>query len=357
MNDRHAPQIFEKPIASIDLAGLPPRDSPGFGQALTARWALEYADKGWTALVTADDESVRVVAIPGQAMGPKTYALGLLKERRLQAALPILEALYAMVDDAEIAYGYGICLSELRRYAEAVEPFERCVQLNKVYANAHIGLGIAYARLGRYADAERALRQAIQQHPTNAYAKRNLATVLACCGKGHEALQLFRQAASLAPNEPGAQLGLAECLDHLGGDHRAEADRLYAQIARRFGDHPVAEMAQRARNRIANEQSRPEREIRMDAVFYMRAASDDLCGKSAEEIRAIVAEIAALRQKGLEDGKAYVRYALQNLPGDFSGLQLLSILHAGIRLIDPDADTGTGLDREFEVAAAAQAKN
>ena len=169
-------------------------------------------------------------------------------------------------------------------------------------------------------------------------------------------MQFFRQAASLAPNEPGSQLGLAECLDHLGGDYRKEADRLYAQIAQRYGDHAVAEMAKKARNRIANEQSRPEREIRMDAVFYMRSAIDDFCGKSKEEIREIVAEIALLRQRGLQDGNAYVRYALKSLPGDFSGLQLLSILHAGIRTIDPDAEIGTGLDREYEIAAAALAR-
>ena len=51
VNDRRAPDIFEKPIASIDPGGLPPRGTPGFGQALTVRYALEYAGKGWTARI------------------------------------------------------------------------------------------------------------------------------------------------------------------------------------------------------------------------------------------------------------------------------------------------------------------
>ncbi len=36
--------------------------------------------------------------------------------------------------------------------------------------------------------------------------------------------------------------------------------------------------------------------------------------------------------------------------GDFSGLHLLCLMHAGIRLLDPQADTGTGLDQEYAMA-------
>jgi len=50
------------------------------------------------------------------------------------------------------------------------------------------------------------------------------------------------------------------------------------------------------------------------------------------------------------------RYALKNLPGDFSGLQLISIMHVGLLLIDPNSDPGTGLDREYEVAMAMRGK-
>jgi len=38
--------------------------------------------------------------------------------------------------------------------------------------------------------------------------------------------------------------------------------------------------------------------------------------------------------------------------GDFSGLHLLCLMHAGIRLLDPQADTGTGLDQEYAMAVA-----
>ena len=67
---RQAPEIFQKPIASIDMTGLPPRGSPGFDQAVIARYALEYASKGWNAVVTVDEDFVRVVAIPEKSPRP-----------------------------------------------------------------------------------------------------------------------------------------------------------------------------------------------------------------------------------------------------------------------------------------------
>lgn len=340
------------------MTGLPPRDSPDFEEAVITRYALEYASKGWNAVVTVDKKLVRVVAVPENGIDPKQYVLGLLQHRYLEDALPILEALYGMIDDAEVAYNYGICLSELGRIDESLKPLQRCVDLDHEYTNAYVGLGVAYTKLGRNEDAERALREAIYQDPENAHAKRNLAAVLARSGKCNEALPFFRQAASLAPNDAGVQLGLAQCLDELGGDHRKEADKVYGEIARRFADHPAAEISKMARNKIANEQLHDtvDGKVRMDAVFYMQGAMDEFAGKSQQEIGQIVMEIALLGQAGLQINKPDMRYSLKNLPGDFSGLQLVSIMHAGIRLLDPNADTGTGLDREYEVAMAMRGK-
>jgi hypothetical protein len=76
-----APEIFQKPIASIDMTGLPPRGSPAFDQAVIARYALGHASKGWNAVVTVDDEFVRVVAVPEQGIDPKKYVAGLLQHR------------------------------------------------------------------------------------------------------------------------------------------------------------------------------------------------------------------------------------------------------------------------------------
>jgi hypothetical protein len=56
-------------------------------------------------------------------------------------------------------------------------------------------------------------------------------------------------------------------------------------------------------------------------------------------------------QRGLQINNPEVRYNLEIKQGDFSGLQLLSIIHVGIKLLDPRAETGTGLDREYEFSS------
>jgi len=89
---KQAPEIYQKSVEDIDLSGLPPRGTADFDQAIITRYALEYAARGWNAVVTVDDQYVRVVAVPEQGIEPKTYVIGLLKHGYLEDALPILEA-------------------------------------------------------------------------------------------------------------------------------------------------------------------------------------------------------------------------------------------------------------------------
>lgn len=45
-----------------------------------------------------------------------------------------------------------------------------------------------------------------------------------------------------------------------------------------------------------------------------------------------------------------MRYTLENLDGEFSGLALLAYMHVGFRMFDAKGDAGTGLDREYDAA-------
>lgn len=105
MTTRQASEIFQFPLDDLDLAGLPQRGTPEFEQAVIGRYALNYAARGWQA----------VVAVPKRGVEPKAYVLGLLQNGFLEDALPVLEALDGMLDDAELAYSHGLCLSELGR--------------------------------------------------------------------------------------------------------------------------------------------------------------------------------------------------------------------------------------------------
>lgn len=301
---KRAPEIFQTPLGELAIPGLPPRGTPEFEQAVIAHFALDYARRGCNALVTVDADFVRGIAVPEHGMEPKDYVLGLLRAGFLEDALPLLQALSGMLNDADIEYNLGICLSELGRVGDSLAPLQRCLALDTDYVNAWVGQGVALSRLGRDGEAAASLREALRRDPGNALAQRNLVAVEAHARDSAE--ESARQAKS-----------------------RKALETLHADV---------------------------EGQPRMDAVFYMQGALERFADMPREEIGKVVMEIALLGRQGLKINEPGVRYILKSLPGDFSGLQLLATMHAGIRLFDATADTGTGLDREYELALAMSGK-
>ena len=54
---------------------------------------------------------------------------------------------------------------------------------------------------------------------------------------------------------------------------------------------------------------------------------------------------------GLDYASSEKKYRVNALPGEsFSGLELMCLMHAGLRQAQPDADTGMDLDKPFEAA-------
>ncbi len=264
----------------------------------------------------------------------------------------MLEALYGMLDDADIAYNYGVCLSELRRIEECIAPLEHCLALDPEYANAAVTLGVALARQERLADAQAPLERAVKLEPENTFALRNLGAVLARQDKFEEALPWFRKAVSLDSEHPEGLYNLAQCLEQLGEAHWPEARTLYEQLIKGYPGHPIADAATTRANRMANANLHDAvaGQPRMDAVMQMQFAMQTFEPMPREQVGAIVMEIAKLGQNGLAINDPDKRYTLETLPGDFSGLQLLSLMHVGLKQFDPSADTGSGLDREYEIA-------
>ena len=72
--------------------------------------------------------------------------------------------------------------------------------------------------------------------------------------------------------------------------------------------------------------------------------------------RAIVFEIAVLGRSGLDINDPAKTYSLRSLPGDYSGLHLVSLMYTGMKLIDPSADAGIDLSREYEQAVKMKGK-
>ena len=352
------PLVFNVPVAEFDLSLIPAEarkfGTEAFKQAVSVYFGSIYASKGMTAIVTVDDERIGVITTPQGGMSPFEIALELLNDKKIEEALPLLEALRPRTPvDPVVLYNLGIAYSELGRYAEAIAELERCVAADPGHVNAWVGLGVAYQKTQRNVAAERALRKAIALDPANGWANRNLGAVLAAQGKAQDALAHFREAVHQLPDDPAALFGLARCLESSEGEAEVkEAQAAYRTLIERFPDHPIAEMAREARTERAGRTLRGAvgGGIRMDVVMYLADAMQRFSKMSRQEIRHVTLEIAVLGRGGLDINDPEKTYRLKTLAGEYSGLHLLALMHAGIRMFDPKADTGVEFDQEFEMA-------
>ncbi len=284
-------------------------------------------------------------------------AVTLARQGQLDRALKMLQQLHVVnPQDAAILYDYALCLSELNRKAESIPLFRHLLELAPNHVNGVVALGVALASEGEVPAAKQSFRKALEIEPGNVYALRSLGALAARAGYDVEAARLLRQALKLAPDDFYSRINLAKLLE-LSDDPEAmiESDRLYKDILAEDPVHAVAEEARKGLTRIAAStvRSKAVGNLRMDVVFYMIDAIKRFKDVNASVVGQITMEIAMLGRSGLDTNNADKRYQVELLPGEnFSGLELLSIMHVGVRRFDKTADTAAGLDLEYETAVA-----
>jgi hypothetical protein len=169
------------------------------------------------------------------------------------------------------------------------------------------------------------------------------------------ALPHLRAATTVAPEDPINLFTYAQCLlAQEGESHEAEADELFHRALRLA---PVGELAEKIKNqqrRLAdrvmrtNAQGKP----RMDAVMYMTSALEIYRALDPAGQKQLLAEAAALGQKGLTINDPSQEHHLRHYKGGrtVSALQAACILYVGIQLLLPGEDAGIDLGREYEMA-------
>ncbi len=87
------------------------------------------------------------------------------------------------------------------------------------------------------------------------------------------------------------------------------------------------------------------------AVWHLLSALQRYDKLPIEKVREIAFEIGLLGQRGLDYADPEPKYTLRSLPGEnFSGLQLMCLMHAGFKRIAPEQDTGMDLEEPFLTA-------
>ena len=254
-------------------------------------------------------------------------------------------------DDPLLLYNLGMALSDQNRLDEAISHLERLLQVEPGHANGRVALGVAQTRAGKIEQAVQTLQQALETDPKNPWAHRNLAVGLLKLKRTEEGVQHLRQAVELNPKDELAWYGLGEALE-VAGDTKG-ADEAYLHVLELDEYGRVAEPARQARSRLAQKGFRspmPSGVERPDAVMYCLSALQKLSAMTPQEVQKIGFEIALLGRSGLEVNNPERKYSLRSLPGEYTGLQLMSYMYVAFKQIAPEQNIGFDLSSEYEQA-------
>lgn len=111
-------------------------------------------------------------------------------------------------------FARGVALEEdPGAQAEAIEAYNKCVELDPTHAAAYINLGTLYYNRQDYLLAERYYRKAIEVDPRYALAYFDLGNVLDETGRLEDAVHAYKSAIALAPTYADAHYNLALAYD------------------------------------------------------------------------------------------------------------------------------------------------
>lgn len=289
-------------------------------------------------------------------------AVTLARQGEFARARDLLQQLHVVnPHDTAILYDYALCISEMGNKADSIPLFRHLLDLAPEHVNARVALGVALAATGQTADAKAAFQKAVELDPSNQYAVRSLGALASRAGEDAEAERLLRKSLTLDPTDFYARLNLAKLLELRDDDQvRTECNQLYKDILAEDPAHAVAEEARKGLTRLAGTVMRSNAvgNLRMDAVFYMIEAIKRFRQMTPALVGQITLEIAVLGRSGLDTNDADKRYEIKLIPDEtFSGLNLLAMMHVGVRQFNKDADTGSGLDEEYKTAVAMTTAN
>ena len=113
-------------------------------------------------------------------------------------------------------YNLGNALLKQARIDEAIESYQRALELEPTYSVAYYALGNTFAKQGKFEEARRHLEKAITLNPDLAEAHSNLGQVLFRQGELENAIQRFRKALELSPTSAEIHFNLGNALINQG---------------------------------------------------------------------------------------------------------------------------------------------
>jgi len=146
------------------------------------------------------------------------------------------------------------CESRAETLPQAIENYQRVVDLAPNWIEAHINLGVAYYQMGQLTDARNCFLAAVQIDPLNGISRYNLGCTLEELGELEEAIDHLRRAARAMPAHADVHFNLALAYEKRG--ERKAAHEQWALYLRHAPNGPWADLA---RERLQQSSSRRKR--------------------------------------------------------------------------------------------------
>ncbi len=133
--------------------------------------------------------------------------------------------------------------AEAATWGEAIESYQRALELDPEYADAHCNLGTVFYNQGRRSAATEAFRRALELEPLHLEANFNLANLLEEEGDAEAALERYQNVLRIDPLYADAHVNLALLFEKIGSlrrgrDHwrrylQVDPEGAWADVARR----------------------------------------------------------------------------------------------------------------------------
>lgn len=349
-------QKFTTRPQEIDLALLSPEartvGTPAFREAVRSWFENAFLNFSGKASIAVTDVQISVSWTPDPSSKPLLQQIvDMLQQGRRTEGMQLLELLHARdPDNVDVLYNLGMVLSDAGQLDRAERHLRRCVDLAPRLANALIALGIALTRQRKHEAATEVLRRAVDLEPKNLWARKNLGVMLLKQEKSQAAIEHLAVAVEVDPRDQGSWLGLGDAARMSGT--RGMAEQSYRRAVALNEHNNLAEAAREGLTALARAEMAEQAggSPNAKAVKHCATAIKMFSALPVEKVKAITAEVSLLGRSGLDVNDPAKQYVLKNLPGSFTGIELVCYLYVALQMLAPGTDVGFDFGREYEIA-------
>lgn len=340
-------KLMDLPLSLKDIS------KEKINEAVSSFFSGYFEEIGGEVTVDIDSKYVAVTWIPNSLEDTENAiqkAIGFLEKGQIvQGEVMLTELHKSFPDHPTILFNYGMILSDKGQINEAIEILSKLIEIVPQGHQGWNALAVAYIRKGDKKKALSGLQKSYQLNPDDPYTLRNLGSLLAN-ESVDQALPYLEKAAHLLPEDPQAQYGYGLCLKDL--ERYDEADPILKRVVELSPYTELAELAKTARTEIAQMNMRRQTgsQPRMDAMMYCLAALEKYKELGTQKTQTVTYEIAMLGRNGLDINNPERKYTLKSIPGEFTGMQLMSYMFVGLKQINPDLDPGIDIEKEYQGA-------